>query len=156
MVDAGCFRSAISRFATGIVVLSARDDAGGVHGMTINSFTSISLEPPTVLVSLKEGRMKRLIGTGGRCGASVLDASQQGLSAHFSGWPEQTVRPEFVVRDRVPTLVRSLAWFECEIADAIEVHDHTLFVAHVTACGSGEGDPLMFFGSRYHGATIQS
>ena len=46
------FRKSVSMFATGIVVLSCEDDDGQVHGMTVNSFTSVSLQPPTVLVSL--------------------------------------------------------------------------------------------------------
>ncbi len=54
----------------------------------------------------------------------------------------------------MPTLRNCLAWFECEIVEKVQIHDHTLFVAQVTACGSEEGTPLMFFGSRYHRTAI--
>lgn len=149
------FRKSVSMFATGIVVLSCEDDDGQVHGMTVNSFTSVSLQPPTVLVSLKPGRTNRLISRRSRYGASILDEAQQPVSAHFSGRPQE-VSPEMLTRDRVPTLRQCLAWFECEVVERVQVHDHTLFVAHVTACGSNDGNPLMFFASRYHRPAIQN
>lgn len=144
------FRKSMSMFATGIVVLSCEDDEGKIHGMTVNSFTSVSLQPPTVLVSLKPGKANRLISRRGCYGASILDDAQQQVSAHFSGRPQESLSPDFVARTRVPTLRQCLAWFECEIVERVQIHDHTLFVAYVTSCGSSDGNPLMFFGSRYH------
>lgn len=150
------FRKSVSMFATGIVVLSCEDDEGRIHGMTVNSFTSVSLQPPTVLVSLKPGKANRLISRRGCYGASILDHEQQQVSAHFSGRPQETLAPDFIARTRVPTLRQCLAWFECEIVERVQVHDHTLFVARVTSCGSNDGTPLMFFGSRYHRAAVQA
>lgn len=144
------FRKSVSLFTTGIVVLTCEDDDGQVHGMTVNSFTSVSLDPPTVLVSLKPGRAHRLISRNGRYGASILSEEQQHFSAHFSGRPQPSLQPDFVVHDRLPTLRHCLAWFECEIITQVQVHDHTLFVSEVTACGNEDGTPLMFYASRYH------
>lgn len=146
------FRRAVSMFATGIVVLSCLDDDGQVHGMTVNSFTSVSLDPPTVLVSLKPGKAHRLISGHGRYGASILNEGQQSFSVHFSGRPQETVQPDFTVRQQLPTLRNCLAWFECQTVEKVQVHDHTLFVAQVLACGVEGGSPLMFYGSRYHRA----
>lgn len=146
------FRRAVSMFATGIVVLSCLDDDGQVHGMTVNSFTSVSLDPPTVLVSLKPGKAHRLISRHGRYGASILNEGQQSFSVHFSGRPQETVQPDFTVRQQLPTLRNCLAWFECQTVEKVQVHDHTLFVAQVLACGVEGGSPLMFYGSRYHRA----
>ena len=84
----------------------------------------------------------------------ILNEAQQSFSAHFSGRPQEALQPDFLVRDRMPTLRNCLAWFECEIVEKVQIHDHTLFVAQVTACGSEEGTPLMFFGSRYHRTAI--
>jgi len=143
------FRKTVSLFATGIAIITCEDDDGQVHGMTINSFTSISLDPPTVLISLKPGKAHRLITRAGRFGASILNDGQQHYSSHFSGKP-QDLAPDFVVRHRVPTLRQCLAWFECEISEKVQVHDHTLFLARVVQCDGIDGSPLMFFGSRYH------
>lgn len=149
-VDPLRFRGAVSRFATGIAVVSCRDEDGQPHGMTINSFTSISLDPATVLVSIKPGKTHRLISRRGWYGVSILNQEQEGFSAHFAGRPHPTLVPAFIDRGWVPTLRDSLAWFECEVTNRIQVHDHTLFVARVIACDSIEGTPLMFYASRHH------
>jgi flavin reductase (DIM6/NTAB) family NADH-FMN oxidoreductase RutF len=148
--DPMSYRKSVSLFATGIVVLTCEDEDGRVHGATVNSFTSVSLEPPTVLVSLKPGKAHRLISRSGRFGACILDESQQGLSAHFAGRPQETVKPDFLIRDRLPTLRSCLAWFECAVTERIQVHDHTLFIGEVITCGNQDGTPLVFFRSRYH------
>lgn len=153
-VDPDSFRKSVSMFATGIVVLTCEDDDGQVHGMTVNSFTSVSLDPPTVLVSLKPGKAHRLISRNGRYGASILNEAQQSFSTHFSGRPQASLRPDFVIRQQLPTLRNCLAWFECETVEKVQIHDHTLFVAQVTTCGSQGGAPLMFYGSRYHRTAI--
>ena len=155
LLDPLHFRKSVSLFATGIVVLTCEDEDGRVHGATVNSFTSISLEPPTVLVSLKVGRAHRLISRGGRYGACILNERQQDFSAHFAGRPQAELTPDFVTRDRIPTLRHCLAWFECAVIERVQIHDHTLFIAEVTACGNEDGTPLMFFGSRYHSGAIR-
>ena len=70
-------------------------------------------------------------------------------SDHFAGRPAAEP-PQFTIRDRVPTLADCLAWFECEVIERFEIHDHTVFVARVLSCGTNGGSPLMFFGSTYH------
>lgn len=155
-LDSTHFRKSVSLFATGIVVLTCEDEDGRMHGATVNSFTSISLNPPTVLVSLKPGKAHRLISRSGRYGACILSEAQQNFSAHFAGKPQEELRPDFITRDRIPTLRNCLAWFECAVIERIQVHDHTLFVAEVTVCGNEDGTPLMFFGSRYHRPDIKT
>ncbi|HEP8937294.1 TPA: flavin reductase family protein [Pseudomonas aeruginosa] len=154
-IDSTSFRQAVALFATGIAVLSAETDEGEVHGMTVNSFTSISLDPPTVMVSLKSGRMHELLTQGGRFGVSLLGESQKLLSAFFSKRViDGTLPPAFTVQAGLPTLRDAMAWFECEVESTVEVHDHTLFIARVSACGVPEANtpqPLLFFASRYHG-----
>ena len=143
------FRKSVASFATGIAIVTCRDDASGqVHGMTVNSFTSISLNPASILISIKLGRMHRLIAHENRFGVSILSHAQQTHSSHFSGKPS-ALEPDFLDRHGVPTLHECLAWFECEVTNRIQVHDHTLFVADVVHCDSVAGAPLLFFSSRY-------
>lgn len=148
-LDATRYRKAISFFSTGIAIITSEDGEDGIHGMTVSSFTSISLDPPTVMISLKAGKMHRLISRHGRYGVSILRQDQQPYSAHFSGRPDAALAPEFVVRERVPTIRDSLAWFECDVSQSIEVGDHTLFIAKVRAYDHHDGAPLIFFASRY-------
>lgn len=148
-VSAVDFRRAVSRFATGITVVTS-EGADGIRGMTCNSFTSVSLDPATIMISLKPGKSHAAIAVSGRFGVSVLRDDHQAFSTYFSGRTEGNEAPEFVVRHAVPTLRHCLAWFECEVARAVQIHDHTVFVAQVVACGTDDGAPLVFFDSRYH------
>jgi flavin reductase (DIM6/NTAB) family NADH-FMN oxidoreductase RutF len=153
-VDAAHFRDAMSLLATGITIVSC-GSGRRVRGMTCSSFTSVSLCPPTVLVSLSAGRTHELIDRSGWYGVSILNDNQQAYSAHFSGSGGTGLKPDFVVRDRVPTLRSSLAWFECEVTERIVVLDHTLFIGRVTACDSLPGSPLMYFARCYHETSLR-
>lgn len=144
------FRQSVSRFATGIAIVSCLDDVDRPHGMTISSFTSISLEPATVLVSLRPGRTHALIRRRGWYGISVLSGDQERWSRHFSGGLQGDLDVAWDMKSRMPVLRGALAWFECEVDSVLQVHDHTLFVARVVDCDHAAGDPLMFYESRYH------
>lgn len=144
------FRTAVSQFATGITVVTA-EDGDRVRGMTCNSFTSVSLDPPTILVSLRPGDTHRAVHAAGSFGVSVLRAEHQAYSAYFAGAAHSGPRPALIRRRLVPTLRDSLAWFECAVESCVEVHDHTLFVGRVQACAARHGSPLIFYSSRYHG-----
>lgn len=144
------FRSSVALFATGIAVVTKPDGEGGVHGITVNSFTSISLDPPTVMISLKAGRAHQLISDSGCYGVSVLSEAQQVHSRYFTGKRDGDWMPEFIDGQRIPTLAGSLARFECEVVNAVPVNDHTLFIARAVRCESETGSPLMFFASNYH------
>lgn len=148
--DAQRFRRSVSHFATGIAVVSCLDDDGAPQGMTVNSFTSVSLEPATVLVSLRPGRTHTLIRRRGWYGVSVLGGEHERWSRHFSGRPEPQLAPAWSMKAQVGVLRDALAWFECQVVGMMQVHDHTLFVARVTDCGHASGSPLMFYASRYH------
>jgi flavin reductase (DIM6/NTAB) family NADH-FMN oxidoreductase RutF len=149
-VDAARFRQSVSRFATGIAIVSCFDESRAPQGMTISSFTSISLEPPTVLVSLRPGRTHRLIRSRGWFGVSVLAGNQERWSRHFSGAPQEGLGVEWDELAHAPVLRNALAWFECEVDSVLQVHDHTLFVARVAECDHTSGRPLMYYASRYH------
>jgi len=131
----------IAMFATGIAVISAYADDGQVHGMTVSSFTSISLDPPRVMVSFLPGRMHDLITQGGRYSVSVLGSSQRDFSAYLSKRVlEDSPAPVFNVREELPMLVGALAWLECKVEDSLIVQDYTQFIARVTACGISQSD----------------
>ena len=77
--------------------------------MTVNSFTSISLDPPTVMVSLKMGKTHALISRAGWYGLSILGDEQEHVSRHYGGQPQPALGPEFSLRHIVPTLRDCLA-----------------------------------------------
>ncbi|TAM12846.1 MAG: flavin reductase [Nevskiaceae bacterium] len=149
-VDPAEFRKAVSAFATGVAIVTCIGDEGRVHGVMASDFTSFSFDPATILVALRPGKAHRLISRSGQFGVSVLSREQERLAWHFDGQPQAAVEPDFRFRRRVPTLGVCLGWFECELSERVQVRDHTLFIAGVTACGHMPGSPLILFAGRYH------
>jgi flavin reductase (DIM6/NTAB) family NADH-FMN oxidoreductase RutF len=147
--DPLAFRHAASRFATGVAVLTALDSRGEVCGMTANSFVTISLSPPTVLVSVRPGRTHEAMSASGRYGVNVLPEQAKALSRHFAGQPRQPYR-DYEIVEGLPRLSNCVAFFACEVTRTIDVSDHTLFIAEVSDCDYCDRLPLVFFSSRYH------
>ena len=144
------FRQAASRFATGVAVLSSLDIRGDPCGMTVNSFVTVSLFPPTVLVSVMPGRMHQAISASGRYAVNVLTEADRGLSRHFAGRPVGGVSPNFETVVGLPKLSNCVAFFACEVTRTVDIGDHTLFIAEVSSCEYCDNVPLVFFSSRYH------
>lgn len=148
-VDAKLYRAVMGRFATGVCVVTTQV-GDEVHGATINSFTSVSLEPPLVLVSIdKRARLHRYLELAGRYAVSVLSLAQEAQSNHFAGRRQEGVQFDFDVRDGLPVLVGSLAYITARVVAAHPAGDHTLFVGHVESLEPHDGEPLLFFRGRY-------
>ena len=98
-LDSQHFRQHVGLFATGVAVISCTDPEVSytdldytVHGATVNSFTSVSLRPPTVMVSLSAGRAHQFITGNGHFGASILTDARQSCSDYFAGLPARRHR----------------------------------------------------------------
>ena len=144
------FREAASRFATGVAVLTALDEHGRVCGMPANSFVTVSLSPPTGLVSVMPGRMHRASSATGRYCVNVLPDHGRDLSRHYASQPNNGATPDYDIVDGLPRLAGCIAWFACEVTRHVDVSDHTLIIAEVSACDYRDTTPLVFFSSRYH------
>ena len=143
------FRHALSRFTTGVTVLTAAEADGTVAGMTANSFTSVSLAPPTILVSVMQGRTLKAIEAAGMFVVNVLGAGAERISGHFAGKPVPAWTPDFAAIGEYVGLDGALANFACRVQRRVEVNDHVLLIAEVEHCHACEADPLVFYGSRY-------
>ncbi|MFH5821165.1 flavin reductase family protein [Georgenia sp. AZ-5] len=143
------FRTALSRFASGVIVMTATSPQGDVHGMTASSFLSVSLDPPLVLVSVdRRTRMHDFLGPVDHYGVSVLAHDQQDVAGHFAGRPCGLV-PRFVWRDGVPLLDGALAHLTCRMYDRHTAGDHTLFIGEVRTLNYDDGAPLIFFSGAF-------
>ena len=152
-VTADLFRSAWSNFVTGVTVISTKEDDGGVHGMTANSVTSVSLEPPLALITIAHERNSYpLVKQNGRFGISVLTNRQRGVARHFTV-PDEIRKtlpaPEFEPLGESMVVAESLAAMDCRVVDSIEAGDHTIFIAKLEAIRINEGDPLLYFRSSF-------
>lgn len=145
-------RRAASKFATGIAVVTVTDSDGTPHGMTVNSFTSVSCAPPVVSVSidLKCGILG-VLTQAERFGISVLGEPQQEVSARFAGACD--ARFEGVRWHAgpggAPLLDEAIATFECRKHSVIEVGDHLVMFLAVESAEAFDGLPLLYFGSGY-------
>jgi len=151
-LDPRAFRNALGRFATGVTIVSTGIDGGGVHGMTANAFTSVSLDPPLVLLSIAtQARMHAYLTPDARFGISVLSEDQQAYAWNFAGRLQEGLRPAFEWKDGVPVLAHSLAHFICSVEATYPGGDHTLFLSRVHGLWYRDGSPLAFSRGRFFG-----
>ena len=152
MLDDAQFRAALSHFATGVTVVSARALDGSDHGMTVNAFASLSLEPPLVIVCVDEtATLLPHLRAAETFGVSVLSAEQGELSRRFA---DQTIaRFEGVAFTRASTgpalLDGALAHLECRRAGEYRGGDHVIIVGEVLSARVFPGEPLVYFHRRY-------
>ena len=146
-------RNILGHFATGVAVVTAVDDNGERAGITINSFSSVSLEPPLVLFSLGHGsRSLPLFRRSRDYVVNVLAAGQVATSASFSRysddkWSQNTVRAEF---NGAPIIEGSLAYLGCRREQVMELGDHAVFLCRAIEFNSDTGKgPLIFYAGRY-------
>jgi flavin reductase (DIM6/NTAB) family NADH-FMN oxidoreductase RutF len=142
----------MSNFATGITVVTTVDGNGKIYGLTVNSFTSVSLEPLLVLVCL-DNRLNgfQAFKESGRFGVSMLSENQEDLSRMFA--KKDSERPAeiyFKGQTGMPLLRNSLATMECETAALHVAGDHTIFVGRVNHADVLKEDrPLLYFQGKY-------
>ena len=145
------FRRTLGRFATGVAVITLTSD-GEPHGMTVNAFMSVSLEPPLVVVSVAErARMHPMLNKGVMFGVSVLHERQQLLSEYFArlaGY-DQTVEPEFAYVLDTPMVAGAVAHLVAKVVEAYWGGDHTLFLGEVHYTRWEDSPPLLFYGGQY-------
>ena len=151
-VDSSLYRRACGQFATGITVVTVVDSKGNPHGMTVNSFSSVSLDPPLVLVSidLRNAILGHFLATS-FFAINVLAEHQEHLSRRFS----HTTADRFEgiewhsAASGTPLLNEALAHLECSVTRTFEAGDHTILIGEVLRAGYREGKPLLYFDSRY-------
>ena len=148
-IDAQLFRKTLSRFATGVTVITVAHQ-GHVHGMTANAFMSVSLNPPLVLVSIgHNAQMYKLLASEGRYGVSILSDMQEGLSRHFGGRPIATLNIAFGHEHGAPLLEGAVAHLVAKVVDIHQAGDHTLFIGEVEYMQERHGSPLLFYAGSY-------
>lgn len=150
--DATAFRDALSRFASGVTILTMRDAHGIDHGMTATAFTSVSLVPPLILVCVNHAAsMYEPLQHAQRFAVNILADSQRRVSGAFAA-PDVDRFGGFVFErgiGDVPILVGAHAHLECRVHARHEAGDHTIIVGEVEACASGEGAPLLYYRGTY-------
>ena len=151
-VDSTGFRRALSSFATGVAVATTLDSSGAKVGITINSFSSVSLDPPLVLWSIAEESMSYgVFTTAEHFAVHVLSRQQQELSSRFA----KSAGDKFSGLEcnagigGVPIFGDFAACFECSTEHVYEGGDHKIIVGRVHSFEDRASDPLVLYRSRF-------
>jgi flavin reductase (DIM6/NTAB) family NADH-FMN oxidoreductase RutF len=157
-IEPPTFRHVMSRFASGVTVVSTVDDDGGAHGMTVNALASVSLDPVLVLFCCeKDASLHGPLLRSGRWAVSMLTAEHADVSQWFAT-RERRGTDQFAALDTragrrtaAPILNSALAWLECATWATYDGGDHTIVVGEVLAAGVGDDDavPLLYYKSGY-------
>jgi 3-hydroxy-9,10-secoandrosta-1,3,5(10)-triene-9,17-dione monooxygenase reductase component len=152
------FRKVMGHFVTGVTVVTTFDRAGRPAGITVNALSSVSLEPPLVVVALDRRRfITPIVHEAGRFAVSVLSEDQQALSDCFAGAPVSPGRGDFCGANwtpgetGLPILDGAIAALECSVTSTYPVGDHDLFIGQVVALANEEHhpQPLLYYRRRY-------
>ena len=154
-LDSEKLRHAMRAWTTGVAVVTARYE-DQQYGMTVNSFNSVSLEPPVISVVLKQlTHTHDLVVKSGLFAVTILSSAQKELSDRFAGKiPGIVDRFEGVPTEKssieVPIIKNGIAYFNCRVMNSTPIGENTLFLAEVIAAsGEGEGSPLVYHNRVY-------
>jgi flavin reductase (DIM6/NTAB) family NADH-FMN oxidoreductase RutF len=152
MLDASTFRAVLGRFASGITVVTVRDAEGKDHGMTVSAFTSVSLEPPLVLVCVDRGATMHDHLYGATSFAiNLLSVEQEALSRRFAESRDDRFDGVGYTRDLsgAALLEDSLAHLECSTWARYDGGDHTILVGRVDRADTRDARPLLYYRGGY-------
>lgn len=152
-LEAAEFRRVLGHLASGVTVVTTVDPEGPVNGLTATAVTSVSLEPPLVLVCVDR--------TADTCGAiersgvfaiSVLAEDAEVLARRFATYEAEAKFQGIAYHERVtgsPILERAMAWLDCRVQHTYEGGDHVIYVAEVLAGDARDEPPLLYFRGGY-------
>lgn len=149
------YRNCMGRFATGVTVVTCKTKEGR-HGITANSFTSVSLDPPLVLVSVdrKTKAFEHLHNNAFTI--NILNAKQEDVAMHFAGRPKETEPFAWIEGEHTPRLEESLAYIECTPWAEYDGGDHVLFVGEVKNFSYENESALTYFSGKFSTAQFKA
>lgn len=141
-------RTAFGRFATGVTVVTCRNDEGLPHGATVNAFTAVSLEPALCQVTLT--RRSKACGylDDAPFAVNVMGAGQVDTAWHFAGRPADP-GPEWVEGPTAPVLAGSAAVYSCRPWRTYDGGDHLIVVGEVVHIDVTDAEPLLFYAGAF-------
>lgn len=156
-IGSDVFRKVMGHFTTGVTVVTALD-GDRPYGITVNALSSVSLQPPLVMVALDRRRfLTPIVRVAGRYAVNILAEHQQALSDCFAGAPVEPGREAFCGAawhpgsTGLPLIDGAIAVLECTVVETFSAGDHDLFIGHVDALVSEQDHPmpLLYYRRRY-------
>ena len=152
-IDKALLRNTLGHYPTGVTIVTTLDDSNTPQGFTANSFTSVSLTPPLVLICLAhDAPIFPIFATTERFAVNILAADQTAISNRFAIEPESqrfTGVDWQPAPDGNPLIDRASAWLECRLSQRIEAGDHQILIGEVTAFGDRNRAALGYYQGQY-------
>ncbi len=152
-VDARAFRHAMRHYPTGVTVVTSIRE-GEPRGMTLNAFSSVSSDPPSLLICVnREARSYLYISASGFFCVNLLAADQRELAERFSGKLRERQFDDIAYTADVtgaPVIPGTIGHFDCEVEHEHAAGSHSIFVGRVVGCTARPGVPLGYFNGSFH------
>src|ERR1700752_9366 len=148
VIESRHLRRSVGQFVPGVTVVTY-DVEGSPRGVTVNSFTSVSVDPPLILVSIARTARAAAGLSGAPLVVNVLAADQLDLARHFAGQRQDGLEIPWPQPHRPPRLRGAVAWIECRPYAEVDAGDHILFLGRVTSHRTGSIEPLLFQTGRF-------
>lgn len=148
------FKNALKLWASGVTVVTSQTERAGIKGMTATSFTSVSVDPPQILVCVNKATdTGEVILDGKTFAVNILKAEQQNISNQFAGGESQEQRFANVNWHKgdtgTPIIDDALASIECTVVDQVLAGSHWVIIGEVQAIDCRSGEPLLYYNSAY-------
>ena len=152
-VDPELFKQGLRRWASGVTVVTTKS-GDKPHGMTVSAFSSVSADPPLVLVCAnRNSRTHAVIREGGRFTVNVLASDQQDVSAVFSSSKLEDSRFDHVAwrpgLGGVPLIDGALVNLECRVEHSHDHGSHTIYIGYVDVAHVADKRPLLYYDGAY-------
>ncbi len=152
-VDNQEFKNALKMWASGVAVVTANSEQGE-QGMTVTSFTSVSMDPPQILVCVNgEAETGAIISSGDAFAVNVLSAEQEQVSNAFAGGSSMEDRFKNVAWKKgalgLPVFDDALVSMECTLVEKVKAGSHWILIGEIQKTQVKEGDPVLYFHSGY-------
>lgn len=151
-IDKDLFRRVLANFAAGVTVVTTLDRAEQPHGLTATAFTSVSLEPPLVLVCIdRKAETFPHFEAAGAFAVNFLALDQRDISQRFAKHGGDKFSMTAWRRGvlGMPILEGTIGYVECRMRHAYAGGDHAIYVGEIEAAAAGDGDPLLHFRHAY-------
>ena len=148
------FKNALKLWASGVTVVTSKTEQHGIKGMTATSFSSVSLEPPQILVCISQSADTcEVMLEGKHFAVNILNTSQQDISNQFAGGSSQEERfanvPWHEGVSGSPVLDEALATIECKVVQQVLAGTHWVIIGEVENVTCNSGEPLLYYNSAY-------
>lgn len=152
-IDQDAFKDALRGWASGVTVVTARS-GGKMHGMTVSAFSSVSADPPLVLICANRSSTTHgVIEEGGVFAVNILASHQQEVSNVFASSMNEDSRLERVKWSEgatgAPLIDEAVASLECEVTSSHQEGSHTIYVGRVEAVHTTDAEPLLYYKGSY-------